>query len=64
MRQTGIGALPLLPSPMILGSPLPFNEEQLLKHCSEGVQALYEKSKRSEDSAKIVSDLLGPPAVR
>lgn len=51
MRETGIGALPLIP-------PSPFDEEELLKECSKGVQALYEKSKKSHDSAKIVSDLL------
>jgi hypothetical protein len=60
MRHTGVGALPLLPS-AAPGTPPPFNEDQLLEECSKGVQALYEKLKTSQDSAKIVSDLLGPP---
>jgi hypothetical protein len=61
LRETGLGALPILPPGTILGSPLPFTEEDLLGEVSKGVQVLYEKSKRTHDGAKIVSDLLGQP---
>jgi len=60
LRETGLGALPILPPGTILGS-LPFTEEDLLGDVSKGVQVLYEKSKKTHDSAKIVSDLLGQP---
>jgi len=59
LRETGLGALPILPPGTGLGSPLPFTEEDLLGEVSKGVQVIYEKSKRTHDSAKIVSDLLG-----
>ncbi|KAF9648733.1 hypothetical protein BDM02DRAFT_3186843 [Thelephora ganbajun] len=58
LRETGLGALPVLPPGTVLGSPLPFTEEDLLGEVSKGVQMLYEKSKRTYDSAKIVADLL------
>lgn len=61
LRETGLGALPLLPPGTGLGSPLPFTEEELLGDILKGVQVLYEKSERKHDSAKIVSDLLGQP---
>jgi len=61
LRETGLGALPILPSGTGLGSPLPFTEEELLGEVLKGVQALYEKSERKHDSAKIVSDLLSQP---
>jgi len=59
LRETGLGALPILPPGTGLGSALPFTEEELLGDVLKGVQVLYEKSKRTHDSAKIVSDLLG-----
>lgn len=59
LRETGLGALPILPPGTVLGSPFPFSEEDLLGELSKGVQVLYEKSKRNYDSARIVSDLLG-----
>ena len=40
---------------------MPFTEEELMGEVLKGVQVLYEKSKRTHDSAKIVSDLLGQP---
>ena len=61
LRETGLGALPILPPATVLGAPPPFTEEDLLGDVSKGVQVLYEKSKRTHDSAKIVSDLLGQP---
>jgi len=61
LRETGLGALPILPPGTVLGAPPPFTEEDLLGDVSKGVQVLYEKSKRTHDSAKIVSDLLGHP---
>jgi len=61
LRETGLGALPILPPGTVLGAPPPFTEEDLLGEVSKGVQVLYEKSKRTHDSAKIVSDLLGQP---
>ena len=59
LRETGLGVLPILPPGTVLGSPLLFTEEVLLGEDSKGVQVLYEKSKRTHDSTKIVSDLLG-----
>ncbi|KAF9790654.1 hypothetical protein BJ322DRAFT_1104308 [Thelephora terrestris] len=59
LRETGLGALPILPPGTIFGSPMSFTEEELLGDVLKGVQVLYEKSKRTHDSAKIVSDLLG-----
>ena len=51
----------MIPSGTVLGTPPPFTEEDLLGEVSKGVQLLYEKSKRTHDGAKIVSDLLGQP---
>ncbi|EPQ51673.1 hypothetical protein GLOTRDRAFT_112444 [Gloeophyllum trabeum ATCC 11539] len=55
MRQSGVGALPLLTPAMGVMPP----EEQLLADATKGIQFLYEKNKRIQDSAGIVASLLG-----
>lgn len=57
MRQTGVGALPLLPA----GSTAAPSEQQMIHDTGRAVQALYEKLKRSQESAAVVANLLGAP---
>jgi hypothetical protein len=62
MRHSGVGALPLLPtaSDVAFVSPSP-SEQQLMIDANQSIQALYEKLKRSQDSAAVVANLLGAP---
>ncbi|TEB29187.1 hypothetical protein FA13DRAFT_1711192 [Coprinellus micaceus] len=71
LRSTGIGALPLLPSPPPPTSafsesgipqqqevqPVP-TEAQLLAYANESVKSLYDSLKRKQDSAAVVANLL------
>lgn len=63
MRHTGVGALPLLPLPDGDSDPssvLP-KEEGLVGDTTRAVQVLYEKLKRSQESAAVVANLLSAP---
>ena len=53
LRQTGVGALPLVPSEA--------SEEQLIAATTQAVQALYERHNRMQENAGVVVGLLGAP---
>ncbi|KAF8218982.1 hypothetical protein L208DRAFT_1377811 [Tricholoma matsutake] len=62
MRQSGVGALPLLPVPSATDISLaPPSEQQLMFDTNRSIQALYDKLKRSQDSAAVVANLLSAP---
>jgi len=65
MRQTGVGALPLLPMPSDSSSSEPAavmpTEEMMLADTSRSVQVLYDRMKRSQESAAVVANLLSAP---
>jgi hypothetical protein len=62
MRHSGVGALPLLPLPASPDVPFALpSEQQLMIETNQAIQALYEKLKRSQDSAAVVANLLGAP---
>lgn len=54
LRQTGVGALPLHPPDLAQ----PPTEDQLIAETTVAVQALYERSKRVQESAGVVASLL------
>ncbi len=63
LRQTGVGALPIIPSdpnnPSILQPPTSFSEEsQLIQNLTQSVQTLYEKRKKMQDNSATVAILL------
>jgi hypothetical protein len=62
MRHTGVGALPLLPMPSESSpsqpAPVLPTEEMMLTDTSRSVQVLYDRMKRSQDSAAVVANLL------
>jgi len=64
MRLTGVGALPLLPMPTgsDAASAIP-TEEQMMTDTTRATQVLYEKLKRSQDSAAVVANLLAAPDI-
>ena len=58
MRNTGVGALPILSlQPNSEDTPVP-TEQQLLTNTTQSLQALYDKVQRSYDSASAVANLL------
>lgn len=65
LRQTGVGALPVLPLPSdsSLSEPAQVvpTEEMMLADTSRSVQALYDRAKRSQESAAVVANLLSTP---
>lgn len=63
MRHTGVGALPLIPQQPSDSQTAPLipNEQQMLSDSTRAVQALYDKLKRSQDSAAVVANLLSAP---
>lgn len=83
MRQSGVGALPLLdiPAPSASADPtmgsmdiatlgalagvsaavqVP-SEEKLMEDTMNGIKVLFEKQKRTQESANVVANLLGGP---
>jgi len=68
LRQTGVGALPLLPMPADLAlsqaAPVMPTEEMMLTDTSRSVQVLYERMKRTQESAAVVANLLSAPEPR
>jgi hypothetical protein len=62
MRHSGVGALPFLPVSPAQDVPfVPPSEQQLIVDTNRSIQALYEKLKRSQESAAVVANLLGAP---
>ena len=65
MRQTGVGALPLLHLPSDSSSsqtaPVMPTEEMMLTDTSRSVQVLYDRMKRSQESAAVAANLLNAP---
>ncbi|KAK0448458.1 uncharacterized protein EV420DRAFT_1338840 [Desarmillaria tabescens] len=60
MRHTGVGALPLLPFPQQSAVPqVAPTEQEMMIDVSKSVQVLYERLKRSQESAAVVANLLG-----
>ncbi|PFH45671.1 hypothetical protein AMATHDRAFT_158262 [Amanita thiersii Skay4041] len=60
MRHTGVGALPLLPLPTeaVPTMTVP-TEEQLMEDTTRGIKVLFEKQKRSQESANVAANILG-----
>lgn len=58
MRQSGVGALPLL-EPDANGQTEVPSEAQLMEKAGKGVQYNFEKLKRAQESAAVVASLLG-----
>ena len=62
LRQTGVGALPVIPVPT--GSDVPPiipTEEMMLADATRSVQVLYDRMQRGQDSAAVVANLLSAP---
>ncbi len=58
LRQSGIGALPLLETDATGQTQIP-TEAELMKKATEGVQVYFEKVKRAQESSAVVANLLG-----
>ncbi|KDR69959.1 hypothetical protein GALMADRAFT_898876 [Galerina marginata CBS 339.88] len=59
LRQSGVGALPVIPTPADpSAAPVVPSESQLLVSTTASLRALYEKLQRSQDSASVVANLL------
>ncbi|KAF8148646.1 hypothetical protein B0H34DRAFT_668360 [Crassisporium funariophilum] len=58
MRQTGVGALPLLPPSTASSPPALPTEQKLLADTTKGLQVLYDKLQRSQESAAVAANLL------
>jgi hypothetical protein len=56
MRQTGVGALPLLPLSATENSAP--TEQQMMEDATHAVQAQYEKLKRIQEAATISANVL------
>ncbi|TFK27422.1 hypothetical protein FA15DRAFT_666501 [Coprinopsis marcescibilis] len=62
LRKTGVGALPLIPAPMQAGVPrVAQSEDELLVGAEQAVKELYATLQRKQESAAVVSSLLGAP---
>ncbi|KAF8190059.1 hypothetical protein BJ912DRAFT_1058764 [Pholiota molesta] len=57
MRQSGVGALPVLPTVGGIPAAVP-TEAQLLASTTQNLRALYEKLQRSQESAAVSANLL------
>jgi len=57
MRQTGVGALPLLSTPPN-ENPTTTTEQQMIGDTTGAIQVLYERLKRSQEGAAVVANLL------
>ncbi|KAI0338460.1 hypothetical protein BDW22DRAFT_1432496 [Trametopsis cervina] len=57
LRQSGVGALPMLDANDPLGSLL--TEEALLAHVTQSIETEYARQKRIQDGASVVFNLLG-----
>lgn len=58
MRQSGVGALPLIPLPTDSGQSPVITEETMLADTTRNVGVLYERMKRTQDSAAVVVSLM------
>jgi hypothetical protein len=59
LRQTGVGAYPLPPTPESLSTPSPPTQQQLIDSTAREVQVLYERLKRIQESSTVAVNLLG-----
>ncbi|KAG2072065.1 hypothetical protein BDR04DRAFT_1097348 [Suillus decipiens] len=60
LRQTGVGAYPMPPSPESQSaSSIPPTEQQLIDTTAREVQVLYERLKRIQESNTVAVNLLG-----
>ncbi|KAF8345759.1 hypothetical protein F5887DRAFT_837852, partial [Amanita rubescens] len=58
MRQSGVGALPLLALvPSLQGTDAAI-EEKLMEDTMNGIKVLFERQKRSQESTAVVANLL------
>lgn len=57
MRQSGVGALPVLPTLGGIPATVP-TEAQLLASTTQNLRVLYEKLQRSQESAAVAANLL------
>lgn len=64
LRQTGVGALPLIPEPSTdaLAPAIP-SEAEMAANTSKALDALFERKQRHQESAGVVVNLLqhAPP---
>ena len=58
MRQSGVGALPVIPLSQTGAPAPPPSEAQLLANTTKSLQALYEKLQRGQESASVAANLL------
>ncbi|KAF9457364.1 hypothetical protein BDZ94DRAFT_1144569, partial [Collybia nuda] len=61
LRNSGVGALPLLPTTGPGAPVIAPTEQQLLIETNQSIQTLYERLNRRQDSAAVVANLLGAP---
>lgn len=68
LRQSGVGAYPLPPTPTDANADAdtrnaasPPTEQELITDTTRGVQQLYEEFKRMQESSAVVANLLGAP---
>lgn len=61
LRSSGVGALPLLPMTGPEAPTIAPTEQQMIVDTNRSIQALYDRLKRSQDSAAVVANLLGAP---
>ncbi|PPQ70363.1 hypothetical protein CVT26_013797 [Gymnopilus dilepis] len=59
LRQSGVGALPIIPLPADPAlPPVVPTEKELLESTTSSLRVLYEKLQRSQESAAVVANLL------
>ncbi|KZP22118.1 hypothetical protein FIBSPDRAFT_492388 [Athelia psychrophila] len=64
LRQTGLGALPVVPVPSSMSAeapPIVPTEEMMLSDATRSVQVLYDRMQKSQGSAAVVANLLSAP---
>lgn len=59
MRQSGVGALPVIPAPSDSSPAVVPTEEMMLADTTKSVGLSFEKMKRAQESAAVVANLLG-----
>ena len=59
LRQSGVGALPIIPLPADPAlPPVVPTEKELLESTTSSLRVLYERLQRSQESAAVVANLL------
>lgn len=65
LRHSGVGALPLLPLPQSnTQAVIAPTEQQLMNTTASSIHSLYERLRRSQESADVVANLLGAESQR